>query len=880
MTDFVYKNENAREVVFPLGGIGSGSVGLYGNGQLGDIEIWGRPNKGSHANLSHFAIKAENETEVLDARVCQGPYPGSRMGSFGRPRFNSYGFGTDRASMMGMPHFEDCELECRFPIAELRLSDKRFPGKVTMEAFNPFIPLKDLDSSLPAAFFKFTVENTTTETLKYTVGFSLCNLLSTTGGIHTYHETETGRAVLMKGVEHEENGLCIATDCMEGANQLYWYRGNWFDNLSVYWNDFSTFGRMKERTYDAPKVGGDPNYSAVDLGTLTAEVTVPAGEKRELRFVWGWYVPEMTNFWNPPKEEEHHHEDGEECDCGCDCCCGEPENKWRHYYATVFTGALDAAAYAIENFEALEKETKAFRDTLFGSTLPKEAIDAISANLSVLKSPTCLRLEDGSLYGFEGCHTDCGSCEGTCTHVWSYTYAVPFLFPALERSVRQNEYWYSVHDSGSMGFRLMLPLGREATSFRACCDGQFATVMRVWREFKVCGNLEWLKSLWPQIKKTIEFAWSEENYDRWDMNKDGVLEGRQHHTLDMELFGPNSWLTGMYLGALQAASKMAKLVGDWAAAEEYEKIYESGKEKLNNELYNGEYFIQNVDLKDRSILEPFNEGDTLVKGGAAYVYWNEENNEMKYQIGQGCALDQMLGQWHADLIGLDPIFDADKVDSALHAIYKNNFMERASDYVNPCRLFAMEDEQGLRICSWPKGVEKPLIGVPYNEESMHGFEYAAASHMIARGMEEEGLRCVRAVRDRYNGVYRNPFNEFECGSNYARSMASFALLLVYSGFDYDLFERRIGFKPLHPENFRALWSLDSGWGSVEYSDNAVTIALQDGCLTLQTVNVQMEGKTADKLLIDGREVAFSVKDGMVVSDAPFTARENIKVIFA
>lgn len=875
MKSFVYKGEKAREISFPLGGIGAGCIGLSGNGQLIDVEIFGKPNKGSNANLSHFAIKAEKGDKVLDARVCQGPYLGSRMGAFGRPNFSGYGFGPDRASMMGMPHFEDCEFEGRFPMAQLRLRDHRFPGRLNMTAFNPFIPNKDLDSSLPAAFFCFSIENTTADDLRYTVCFSLSNLLANVGGLHSYHETESGRALLLR-IPDVNAGLCMATTCMQGSRQLYWYRGNWFDNLSTFWQDFSAPGPLKDRVYDDEKHGGDVNYSAADVASLSAQVDVPAGQTGEIRFVLSWYVPYMSNYWNPPKAHAHEHHHEEDCECGCEHeHMHGPRNLWRHYYATQFTGALDVAAYSVQNFIDLERETQAFTDTLFSSTLPEEVIEAVSANLAVIKSPTCLRLEDGSLYGFEGCHIDAGSCEGSCTHVWSYTYALPFLFPALERSMRQNEYIYSVLPSGAMGFRLMLPLGREATDFRPCVDGQFGTVMRVYREFKLCGNLDWLKSLWPMVKKTIEYAWSEENYDRWDPNKDGILEGRQHHTLDMELFGPNAWLSGMYLGALRAGAEMARLVGDEEAAAEYEAIFASGKKKLNEELFNGRYFIQKIDLHDKGELEGYTQGKGLVGGTAVEAYWNDERGEIKYQIGEGCSIDQMLGQWHADLIGLGDIFDEDKVKTALENLYKNNFMERAADYMNPCRLYCLDDEAGLRICAWPEGTQRPLIGAPYSEETMHGFEYAAASHMILHGLEKEGLNCVRAVRDRYDGRLRNPWNEMECGSNYARSMASFALLLMYSSFMYDLYEGRLGFAPLHPQGFRCLWSVDGAWGFVSYEEKGVRIRIEDGALRLKSLRFVGCAGLPKTLLVDGEKVDFALDSGEIVCGERFCAEKEI-----
>ena len=81
--------------------------------------------------------------------------------------------------------------------------------------------------------------------------------------------------------------------------------------------------------------------------------------------------------------------------------------------------------------------------------------------------------------------------------------------------------------------------------------------MKVYREWKICGDTEWLRACGPNVS-AIAFAWHPDNEDRWDPDKTGVLWGRQHHTLDMELFGPNAWLTGFYLGALKAAAEMAE----------------------------------------------------------------------------------------------------------------------------------------------------------------------------------------------------------------------------------------------------------------------------------------------------------------------------------
>ena len=120
--------------------------------------------------------------------------------------------------------------------------------------------------------------------------------------------------------------------------------------------------------------------------------------------------------------------------------------------------------------------------------------------------------------------------------------------------MRELDYKYNLRDDGGMPFRLQLPLGSEMWKFRPCVDGQFGGVIKVYREWKISGDTEWMRRLWPSVKKSIEFAWAETNEDLWDPEKKGVITGRQHHTLDMELFGPNSWLTGFYLAALKAGA--------------------------------------------------------------------------------------------------------------------------------------------------------------------------------------------------------------------------------------------------------------------------------------------------------------------------------------
>jgi uncharacterized protein (DUF608 family) len=863
---WIYRNERTSTISFPLGGIGTGSIGLAGNGRLIDWEIFNRPNKGSYNGFTHFAVKAEDENRVIDARVLNGDLHPPYTGEVGNILYQGFGFGPSRYSMAGVPHFKDVEFIGEFPIARLIFKDEKFPGVIEMTAFNPFIPLNDRDSSIPGAFFDIKITNTSLRPLNFTLALSIANPLK--GGVNNFKKLNQFSIIHLetnqiKLDDPEYGDLSIATDAKDTSYQEYWYRGNWFDELEVFWKDFSRLGKFHNRRYNAIRDKGN------DTATLAAHVKLDPGESRSIHFVIAWNFPNMYNYWNPEPNLAK-------------------QKIWKNYYSTLFKDSLESAVYSLNEWDRLFNETLVFKEALFNSTLPEVVIDAISANLSILKSPTCLRLEDGSFYGFEGCHSFSGCCEGSCIHVWNYAYALPFLFPNLERSMRELNYKYNQREDGGITFRLQLPLGRERWNFRPCVDGQFGEVFKVYREWKISGDNEWLKSMWNYVKKAIEFAWSPTNEDLWDADKDGVIEGRQHHTLDMELFGPNSWLTGMYLLALKAAYKMADYVGDKEFAEECLRLFNSGKRWMNENLFNGEYFIQKIDLKDKSILEKYSEKDTTTLIGSTTVdaYWDNESQEIKYQISEGCEIDQVLAQWHSDLIGLGEIFDEDKLGKALKSIYKYNFKKPIRDFFNPCRLFCLNDEAGVVICEWPENKIRPKVPIPYAQETMPGFEYQFAAQLIKRGMVEEGLEVIRAIRDRYDGKKRNPWNEFECGSNYARSMASYSLLLVFSGFEYDMREGLIGFSPIDVKSdtssYKIFWCLNTGWGIFEKKDNIIRLEVLCGKLKIKTFKSNLiEDKDLVSVFLGDSALEFNKEKDKVIfySEETITRERPLVLIY-
>jgi hypothetical protein len=226
----------------------------------------------------------------------------------------------------------------------------------------------------------------------------------------------------------------------------------------------------------------------------------------------------------------------------------------------------------------------------------------------------------------------------------------------------------------------------------------------------------------------------------------------------------------------------------------------------------------------------------------------------------------VLAQWHANLLGLGRVFDAARTRKALESIYRYNYKASVRDLVNPCRVFALDDEGGAVICSFPRG--KPALPVPYAEEMMAGFEYQAACHMIQEGLVEQGLDIVKAVRARYDGAKRNPWNEIECGSNYARSMASYALLLAYSGFTFDMVKGAIGFAPIAGGRFSAFWSVGESWGVFDADKGRATLTVLGGALTLRSFALDRLRGARARATLGGAALEHTQQDGTLELAAP------------
>jgi hypothetical protein len=430
--------------------------------------------------------------------------------------------------------------------------------------------------------------------------------------------------------------------------------------------------------------------------------------------------------------------------------------------------------------------------------------------------------------------------------------------------MREIAFFYETYDNGYQIFRSIFPPTPEMVKYNTAADGQMGNVVRVYREWKLSGDTEWLKTMWPRTKAALEFAWKgvskddkdyQEHMGRympvpWDADKDGVMEGMQHNTYDIEFFGPNTMMGSLYMAALKAGAEMAKAMGEPGKAKEYMEIYEKGSERYDELLWKDDYYVQIVDVEEgitvrKELISP-ESCDTTGCGdedpvkccpgkespGGKKPALKPGEIIPKYQYGDGCLSDQLLGQYLAFVNGLGYVFDEENVKQALKSIYTYNFLEDMTDYSNVQRVYALGEDAGLLLCSWPKG-NRPVLPFVYSDEVWSGIEYQVAASLIYAGHIDEGLDIVRAVRERHRGWNRNPWDEFECGSHYARALASWAVMLGLSDYQYDGVENAISFGPrINQKDFYSFFSNANAWGSVEIKGSTVKLKVAKGSMEL------------------------------------------------
>ena len=600
---------------------------------------------------------------------------------------------------------------------------------------------------------------------------------------------------------------------------------------------------LTEELRPSNSTSAEAEVGEVLTGLIGKEVTLQPGGSKTLTFVLSWYFPNVHR----PESGFHHLKNKE---------------NLRHYYSKKFTSSTHVAETILGNADKYLATTKQWNKTWYDASLPTWFLDRTFINTSTLATTSCYRLDDitddvdneGRFYAMEGVYLG----HGTCTHVFHYEQALGRVFPSLARQLRtQIDYGLSFAEEGIIKYRGELSGMGSHDGRGYAVDGHAGTVLRMYREHTTAPNMNMLKTYWPKIKKSIQYMI---DHDAEKTGKpDGVLEGIQYNTLDKMWYGKIAWTSSMYNAALLAGASMAKDMKDRTFAKKCASIAAMGKKNMTDELFNGEYFI--------NILDPENR-----KTPNSYI---------------GCHIDQVLGQSWASQVGLPRVIPKKETVSALKSIYKYNYYEDVGPYLDTAaiknvRFYALPGEPGTVMCSFPKGGTEEAPGsqsgdwdklvIGYFSESMTGFTYQAAAHMIAEGLVDKGMEMIKAIHSRYAPEKRNPYNEVEYGNHYTRAMSSYGAFIAASGFTLNEPNGQIGFAPkIEPNNFKSAFITGNSWGTFTQTKqgdtHASSLSLDFGTLKLSTFTLaaNVKPKKLD-VSLNGNTIksGYVFRDGQVI----------------
>ena len=579
-------------------------------------------------------------------------------------------------------------------------------------------------------------------------------------------------------------------------------------------------------------------------GSVGESFDLKPGEIKEITFLLTWYFPNRPSYYYGSDVTDV---------IGNDWNTALPTDGATiigNMYSNWFNNSEDVALYLQKNYDRLSKLTHLFHETYYNNTtVPYWLTQRLLMPLSTLATETCQWWANDKFWAWEGV----GSCVGTCTHVWNYEQALAHFFPELERNIRERtDFGESFQKDGSV-------LARNGWG-GVLIDGHAGAILKAYREYLNSKNDLFLNRNWDRIKRATEFIINE------DGNEDGLIEKVQANTYDIAFYGANTYVGSLYLAALKAASAMASIMNDTAFAQRCSSIAQAGENNTVKRLWNGEYFVQDVDLKAHP----------------------------EYQYKDGCLSDQLFGQTWNHLNNLGYIYPKDKVKQALESIWKYNWAPdvAAQNKIHPPeRTYASFGEPGLLVCTWPKSEHMGEKGVRYRDEVWTGQEYQVATSMIYNDMTAEALSFVKAVDERYSPDKHNPWNEIECGDHYARAMASWGVMLALEDYYYNGPQGIIGFNPkFQPSYFEGFFTTAEAWGNIKQDiqndQQKNSIVLKYGKLTLQQIQLHCDKKPVDiKMLVNNKPLKsiFSYDDNTAsvrFDNISLQADDNVDILIA
>ena len=791
-----------------LGGIGTGSIELrkdgnfynwsiFNNYPLGtgphfDLPAW--PGDSPEASYLFFLVRYQVEGESPKMKILQLNDTLGEGGMDGILYYYPWMSGVDQIEYAG-----------RFPFVNIRYTDSEMPLEIELEAFSPFIPHDVKNSSLPLIYFNFNIRSKSDKpvdvlligTLRNLVGYDEINkyfisdmvdqpnhkfFLQTVGGMDTQRSS------------YGHMGLgAIGGD--EVSYYLGWaHKHPYYEKLLVSkrFSNFDDTANRNTKTEDGQPIAWlvrDVNDQKLN-SSIGVNKRLGKGEEFQSTMMMSWYFPNRYGAVNDGKKRANNKPVAGSYEVGI-----KPTKLIGHYYQRNFSSIKEVVSYGFSEYKTLRDRSLHFLQGLYATSVDQFILDQINAQCNTFATSSTLT-KAGKFGIREGLSASKSWGPNVTIDVSLYgSVMVLGLFPELQKNMMRAH-----RDLQTPNGEIHHGLGYDLDFTQNGTWGVFHRVdlvpnyiQLVLRDYFWTNDLDYLKEMWPSVKKGIQYVLKER-----DKNGDQMpdMEGIMCSYDNFPMYGLASYIQSQWIVALQLAARAAKDMGESSLQQEYQRIADKGKQLMEDKLWNGAYFR----------------------------LANDYNGEKG--IDEGCLTDQLVGQWVAHCAGVGHILSPEKVKLAIQNILDYSFMEG----------------RFLRNCTWPEHrdlfpIHETNLWVDQANMPWTGVELAFASFLIFEGMLEEGKKVIKAVDDRYrrDGLY---WDHQEFGGHYYRPMAAWAILNALSGLT--IFKQEYSFNPKLENNQtnQYFFSASSGTGHfIQQKNGQITIQTHAGQLDMKALSL-------------------------------------------
>lgn len=816
-----------------LGGIGAGTIELRKDGRFYNWNIFnnfpketgpdfvlpeGEEEDPIASNL-FFKVRYEIEGEEPTIKLLQMPDGINEGGIMGAAYIFPW-----------MEAVSGIEYSARYPFAKLVFRDEEMPFDLEMEAWTPFIPHDVKNSALPLAFFDFTVHARTTKGVHVMLLMAARNNAGyeTAERFYTTQIKRSARALSVSmgcGGMDEKASTWGQITLSSLAKDSTYYCG--WANLHPYYqqvlrsralpNIDDTDGvesiqgplpawlpRTHGRNRIDPKTGIKKVHDSELYCTVARSFTLDKPGLREKHsFVYSWNFPNLyaeTAFRKRSQTIEGH------------------------YYSNHFNTGFDVAEYALEQRDDLLRRSREFQSNFFDSSADLFILEQVNSHLNSFATSGRL-VKNGDFGILEGLSSTWSWGPIATIDVMLYgTAPIIALFPELQKATMLcHQRVQSARGEIQHGLLKNFQSGEDGTagvSHRLDLPGQY--VMLVLRDFFWTNDKEYLRELYPSVKKAIDYILDDRAFNG---DQIPIMRGIESSYDNFPMYGYAAYITSQWLCAMAGAARAAEVMGDVDGKRKYEAILEKTRERMEEKLWNGGYY------------RLYNDND---KAGG------------KGDSSEACLTDQIVGQWMAHSSGLGRLLKKENIDSALRSILRENY----------------KPGFGLRNCSWP-GTKywsdiAPDIWVDQANTCWSGVELAFASFLLYEGFYKEALDVIRTVDRRYrtNGLY---WTHQEFGGHYFRPMSSWAILNALLGFS--IHRETLRFDPqLKQDSFKLFFAAPSGTAHFIQTPGKTTLRCLTG--TLAFSEIEIKGRSPGNAIVPRR---FTPPQASASGEPGFTA---------